>query len=97
MKLQKKRVISDQATVGIYNFAKGKDFCEAADALITKDLRVNGEFYICPLYNELISKGKRIGAYNIGSERDGMYGLGIPADLDFFLTTPIADRMREMK
>ncbi len=89
-----KKVISDQATVGIYNFAKGRDFCWAADSLIKKDLRVNGEFYICPLYNELISVGKRIGAYNIGSERAGMYGLGIPADLDYFLTTPIANEMR---
>lgn len=78
-----KKVISNEATVGIYNFKRGKDFCYAAEEIIKEDLRVNGEFYICPCYNKLIEAGKKIGYFNIGSERSGMYGLGIPEDLEW--------------
>lgn len=79
-----KEVISNEATVGIYNFKYGKDYVSAADEMIKKDLRVNNEFYVAPTYNHLISKKANIGYYNIGSERNGMYGLGIPEDLIFF-------------
>lgn len=88
-----KKVISNEATVGIYNFKKGSDFVKAAESLIEKDLRVNGEFYICPVYNELIERGLKIGYYNVGEERRGMYGLGIPADLEYFLSLPLSRRV----
>ena len=53
--------------------------------MIAKNQRVNGEFYVAPTYNELISKGHKIGIYNIGSVGSGMYGLGTPEDLEYFL------------
>lgn len=81
-----KEVISDEATVGIYNFSRGSDFVYAAENMIDQNLRSNNEFYVAPSYNLLISKGLKFGIYNIGQERSGMYGLGIPADLDFFLS-----------
>jgi len=81
-----KEVISDEATVGIYNFSRGSDFVSAAKNMIDQNLRSNNEFYVAPSYNLLISRGLRFGIYNIGEERSGMYGLGIPADLDFFLS-----------
>lgn len=87
-----KRVISTHATVGIYNFARGSDFVRAAKEMIAKDLRVNNEFYVAPTYNELIARGDRIGAYNIGREAQGMYGLGIPADLELFLSLDVHKR-----
>jgi len=80
-----KQVISDEATVGIYNFRRGRDFVRAADRMIERNLRVNGEFYVAPVYNELINEGARITIHNVGSEGYGMYGLGIPADLERFL------------
>lgn len=80
-----KQVISDEATVGIYNFTKGADFVRAADQMIAKGLRVNNEFYVAPAYNQLIQEGARVGIYNIGAESSGMYGLGTPADLQLFL------------
>ncbi len=49
-----KQVVSNEATVGIYNFRRGKDFVKAADKMIALDKRVNGEFYVAPVYNELI-------------------------------------------
>lgn len=85
-----KQVISREATVGIYNFRRGSDFVRAADQMIHKNLRVNNEFYVAPVYNELIAAGARVCVYNVGREGDGMYGLGIPTDLDHFLSNPVS-------
>ena len=87
-----KEVISAEATVGIYNFRRGRDFVSAADQMIAQNLRVNGEFYVAPVYNELIARGARIAIHNVGRDGAGMYGLGTPADLERFLTTPISRR-----
>jgi dTDP-glucose pyrophosphorylase len=87
-----KEVISNEATVGIYNFRRGSDFVRAAETMIARDLRVNNEFYVAPVYNELIGDGARIAIYNVGSEGAGMYGLGIPSDLEQFLADPISLR-----
>lgn len=85
-----KKPISPHATVGIYNFTRGTDFVRGAEAMIAADLRVNGEFYVAPVYNTLIAEGAKFGIYNIGAEADGMYGLGVPSDLDLFLSLPVA-------
>lgn len=85
-----KKVISQHATVGIYNFRKGSDFVRAADAMIAKNLRVNNEFYVAPVYNQLIEEGAKFGICNVGAEGSGMYGLGIPSDLEYFLAHPIS-------
>jgi dTDP-glucose pyrophosphorylase len=87
-----KEVISNEATVGIYNFRRGSDFVRAADGMIAKNLRVNNEFYVAPVYNELIADGARIAIYNVGREGAGMYGLGIPSDLESFLADPVSLR-----
>lgn len=87
-----KEVISNEATVGIYNFAHGHDFVAAAESMIAANERVNGEFYVAPAYNQMIRVGRKIGFYNIGEDRAGMYGLGIPADLEDFLTLPVSQR-----
>lgn len=80
-----KRVVSDEATVGIYNFRRGSDFVRAAHAMVRGDLRVNGEFYVAPTYNQLIAEGATIRSYRIPPEGEGMFGLGTPEDLDRFL------------
>jgi dTDP-glucose pyrophosphorylase len=93
-----KQVVSNEATVGIYNFRRGEDFVRAAENMIQKNLRVNNEFYIAPVYNELITAGHKIVTSNTGREYAGMYGLGIPEDLSFFQTTDIfAERQRIWK
>lgn len=89
-----KKVISDEATVGIYNFAKGRFLVHAAQQMIHDNVRVNNEFYTCPCYNYLIKDGMKIGIYNIGKEYDGMYGLGIPSDLNFFINHPISMKVK---
>ncbi len=90
-----KQVISDEATVGIYNFKKGSDFVKYAEKMIQDNVRANNEFYLCPVYNYLIKNNKKIGIYNIGREYDGMYGLGTPKDLEFFLKHSISQKIKE--
>ncbi|MGO9133995.1 MAG: glycosyltransferase family 2 protein [Methylovirgula sp.] len=91
-RVAEKQPISDEATVGIYNFAKASDFVRGADRMIAAEKRVNNEFYVAPVYNEMIADGAKIAICNIGSDVAGMYGLGTPADLNLFLSGPIAER-----
>lgn len=88
--VREKEVISNEATVGIYNFKRGSDFVQYAHQMIDKNIRVNNEFYVAPVYNEMIEDGKKVKFYNVGREDDGMYGLGIPSDLEKFLKKPIS-------
>ena len=96
-----KQVVSNEATVGIYNFRKGADFVRAADRMIAEGQRVNGEFYVAPVYNKLIEEGQSILVARTGHERRGMYGLGTPEDFEFFKTTDVfrqqAERFRSLK
>jgi NDP-sugar pyrophosphorylase family protein len=85
-----KQVVSNEATVGIYNYRRGCDFVRAADGMIARGLRVNNEFYVAPAYNELLAEGQKIVVHNVGKEYQGMYGLGIPTDLEWFLGNPIS-------
>ena len=83
--VREKEVISSEATVGIYAFARGRDFVSAAKIMVQKNLRVNGEFYVAPVYNELIQQGKVIKFRNIGTDSEQMNGLGTPEDLELFI------------
>ena len=76
-----KNPISNNATVGIYFWKKGSDYVKYAEEMIHKDIRVNGEFYVCPVFNEAINDAKKIKIKNI----DEMWGIGTPEDLDNFL------------
>ena len=90
-RVAEKEPISSEATVGIYNFKHGKDFVRAAEDMIAKNLRSNGEFYVAPVYNQLIERGLHIGVWNIGDDAgNGMHGLGTPADLAIFQANPLA-------
>jgi dTDP-glucose pyrophosphorylase len=76
-----KRPISDTATVGIYYWKSGSDYVRFAEQMIKKDIRTNGEFYVCPVFNEAIAEGKKIRAKEIRK----MWGIGTPEDLNYFL------------
>lgn len=79
--IKEKEVISTDATVGMYYWKYGKDFVKYAEQMISKNIRVNNEFYVAPVYNEAILDGKKIKAYTV----DKMFGLGVPEDLNYFL------------
>lgn len=76
-----KKVISKNATAGIYYWKKGKDYINYAKKMVSKNIRVNNEFYVCPVFNEAIADNKKI----VISAVKKMWGLGTPEDLDYFL------------
>ena len=76
-----KRPISNIATCGIYWYRRGSDFVKYAKQMIEKDIRVNNEFYIAPVYNELIQDGKTLVPFYVHK----MWGIGTPEDLRYFL------------
>ena len=80
-----KQVVSNEATVGIYNFRSGHKFVAAAETMISQNKRVNGEFYVAPVYNELIARDAHIITHDIGPR---MHGLGVPTDLEQFMALP---------
>jgi beta-phosphoglucomutase-like phosphatase (HAD superfamily)/dTDP-glucose pyrophosphorylase len=76
-----KKVISNHATVGIYYWKRGKDYVNAVCNMMAAGDRVNGEYYVCPAFNHAINIGLKIRI----KEVKGMYGLGTPEDLNYFL------------
>jgi dTDP-glucose pyrophosphorylase len=75
-----KRPISRNATAGFYYFKRGGDFVRAAQAMIQKDAQVNGAFYVCPAFNEMILRHARIGIYQI--VREAYVSLATPQNLE---------------
>jgi len=69
--------VNDHAIVGTFYFRKGRYFKEAARALIRKDRRVNNEFYVDELMNELIEAGMKVAVFEI----DKYVCWGTPDDL----------------
>lgn len=63
-----KRPISMNATAGFYYFRHGSDFISSAVKMISKNAHVNGKFYLCPVYNEMILEGKKILSWPIARE-----------------------------
>ena len=88
-----KKPISSHATVGIYFFKTARSFINACHSMIRLDQRTNGEFYVCPVYNELIRAGGKVGIFPI--PQNAMHGLGTPEDLDCFLhlSNPFSERL----
>jgi HAD superfamily hydrolase (TIGR01509 family) len=76
-----KKPISDNATVGVYFWKNGSDYVKYAEQMIEKNIRVNNEFYVCPVFNEAIQDGKKVRIKEI----KGMWGIGTPEDLNYFV------------
>jgi dTDP-glucose pyrophosphorylase len=83
--VREKVQISDIATVGIYFFKKCQYFKDAVDSMIDKEIRTNNEFYLAPCYNELISAGKTVTHFNVGTYGESVFGLGTDEDVKLFL------------
>ncbi|MDR2935125.1 MAG: glycosyltransferase family 2 protein [Candidatus Adiutrix sp.] len=60
-----KNPISRNATTGFYYYRRAGDFIEAVFSMIRKKSSVNGRYYVCPAYNELVLRQKRIGTHRI--------------------------------
>ena len=81
--------ISPQATTGLYYFRRSSDFLDAVDRLLQKEAAPADEFYVAPVFSELLLTGRRIGAFDIHGSQ--MHALGTPADVDLFYTRLFAD------
>lgn len=76
-----KNPISNIATVGIYFWKRGSDYIKYVEQMIEKNIRVNNEFYVCPVFNEAIKDEKKIRTFEINK----MWGLGTPEDLKYYI------------
>jgi len=76
-----KKPISDQATVGVYYWRRGADYVKYAEKMIESNDRVNGEFYVCPVFNYAIADGKKVKTISV----EKMWGIGTPEDLEVYL------------
>jgi beta-phosphoglucomutase-like phosphatase (HAD superfamily)/dTDP-glucose pyrophosphorylase len=79
--VREKDPFSDHATTGMYIWRRGSDFVKYANQMIQKNIRVNNEFYVVPVFNEAIADGCRFGIAGC----DRMWGIGTPEDLNVFL------------
>lgn len=84
VEVAEKNPISRNATCGVYYYRRGKDFVRWAEKMMAKNIRVNNEFYVCPVFNEGIAEGAKIYVHAINPHQ--MHGLGTPEDLDQFLS-----------
>lgn len=75
-----KRPISRNATTGFFYFKKAEYFIHAAQEMIRKDASVNGQYYVCPCYNEMVLEHKRIGTYRITKQE--YYNFNHQCDMD---------------
>jgi choline kinase len=80
-KTAEKEVIASNALTGLYHFTFPSDFFEAAESAFANNETTKGEFYIAPLYNHLIKKGRRL----IVDVADEVNILGTPEELNIFL------------
>lgn len=76
--IAEKKVISNLAIGGLYYWKKGSSFVKYGIEMIERNERVNGEFYIAPVFNKLIQKGG-----HIGIDRNIRHDImGTPEDLE---------------
>lgn len=75
--------ITDLAVCGWYAWTKGSDFVKYGIKQIINLDKVNGEYYLCPVFNYAINEGKNIVPIKI--EKNKMHGIGTPEDLRKYL------------
>lgn len=78
--------ISDVAVCGWYAWSRGKDFIKYGIQQIINQDKVNGEYYLCPVYNYVLKSfgiEHKIYCYKISKDR--MHGVGTPDDLKEYI------------
>lgn len=80
---REKQVISDDATVGVYHWAKAGDFFRDAETMIEQGHKENNEYYVAPVYNYSIARGLPVKNFEVTKEE--FWPIGTPKDLEYFL------------
>ena len=83
VEVREKAAISPWASTGTYWFRRGADFVRLAEARLRTAARESGEYYVGPLYNDLIAEGGRVKNYPI----ERLHCFGTPEDLEHTLRT----------
>jgi dTDP-glucose pyrophosphorylase len=69
--------VNDHAIIGSFWFRKAEDFYRYTEKMIRKDRRINNEFYVDEVMNELIEDGKSVKVFEV----DKYICWGTPNDL----------------
>jgi dTDP-glucose pyrophosphorylase len=59
-RVTEKEPISDNALTGLYHFRRAGDFMKVATRAISANQLTKGEFYVAPLYNQLLARNARL-------------------------------------
>lgn len=84
VRVTEKDPISDHALTGLYHFRRAADFIEIAGQAVRRKRTEEGEFYVAPLYNDLLARG----AHLILDEAATHHILGTPAEYTAFASLP---------
>ena len=82
IKVQEKKVISNQATAGFFYFRAGSDFVSAAKNMILKRDHLNNNYYVSHTFNQLILMNKKIVTYEVDSKN--YFKLSTPDDIESY-------------
>jgi len=75
-----KKVISNEALVGVHYYKKGSYFIQGAEYIFNHNMRApNGEFYLSYTYQALLNMGYNIGTYCLNDD-EHFYPVGEPED-----------------
>ncbi len=85
-------IAGPEVAAGIYVFRHGREFVSAADRMIAKARRLDAEFHVAPVCQELVASGARLTTLPVGDFDAVVHEIGVPADLDRFLADPASLR-----
>lgn len=74
IEVAEKKRISSHCSTGLYYFSRANDLVQQGSAMIKNDERTRGEFYVTPVYQKLIDRGKMIRI----SHASEMWDMGTP-------------------
>ena len=100
--VREKKVISPWASTGTYWFRRGSDFVRMTEDAVKSGRREASEYYIGPLYNDLIASGGCVKNFRVenfycfGTPDDYAAAIRDPAFLDHVRATPAAEFWRSI-
>jgi choline kinase len=74
VEIREKNPISSVSLNGIHFWKKARYFVESANEMMRRDDKTNGEFYVAPTYNYMISSGMSVGIFHIPNEQHNAIG-----------------------
>jgi dTDP-glucose pyrophosphorylase len=77
--IAEKQVISSRAVAGVYYFANGAEFSDAARAVLKDERLVLGEYYVSTVLDEMLTRGARISTVH-----GEVHTLGTPEELEAY-------------